>query len=285
MAEPAARPPDYVIQLMTRAAALDEQDPLRRGRLLELPDAGEVMVTGDLHGNLANFQRIVRLADLPHHPQRHLILQEVLHAMYKDTPDHSYRLLEEAAIFKTVYPAQVHILLGNHDLAELYGLEIMKQGRSVLRAFETALEEAYQFNKDVVRKAYNRFLRSFPWAASTRSGLFFCHSVPDARYVDQFSRELFTEAAPDVDMGRGSPAFHLAWGRDLSGAVTAEFARRVGADLILTGHHPCRSGHTEPNPRLVILDSKDAQGAYAILPLDRKLSQAEVVSRIKYLNL
>jgi len=161
----------------------------------------------------------------------------------------------------------------------------MKQGRSVLRAFDAALEEAYQFNKDVVRKAYNRFLRSLPWAAATPSGLFFCHSLPDGRYVNQFSREVFTEAAADVDMGRGSPAFHLAWGRDLSGAVTAEFAQRVGADLILTGHHPCRNGHTEPNPRLVILDSKDAHGAYAFLPLDRKLTQADVVARIKFLNL
>jgi len=284
MAEPAPRPPDYVMQLMARAATLNEQDPLRRGRLIELPEAGDVMFTGDLHGNMANFQRIVRLADLPHHPQRHLILQEVLHAMYSDTADHSYRLLEEVAIYKTVCPAQVHILLGNHDLSELYGLEIMKQGRSVLRAFDAALEEAYQFNKDVVRKAYNRFLRSFPWAAATRTGLFFCHSLPDARYVDQFSRELFTEASPDMDMGRGTPAFHLAWGRDLSSGVTTEFAQRLGADLIVTGHHPCRRGHTEPNPRLVILDSKDAHGAYVILPLDRKLTQAEVVARVKFLN-
>ncbi|HUT37611.1 MAG TPA: metallophosphoesterase [Planctomycetota bacterium] len=285
MAEPAPRPADYVMKVMAKAAAMNQQDPFLRGRLIELPGAGDLMITGDLHGNLSNFRRITRIADLPHHPHRHLILQEALHAMYRDTPDRSYQLIEEIAIFKTVYPAQVHVLLANHDLAELYGLQIMKQGRSVLRVFDAALEEAYQFNKDVVRKAYNGFLRSFPWAAATPTGLFVCHSLPDAKYVDLFSRQLFTDAGPDTDMGRGSPAFHLAWGRDLSGEVTAAFAQRVGADLILTGHHPCRSGHTEPNPRLVILDSKDAHGAYAILPLDVKLSQIEVVSRIKFLNL
>lgn len=284
MGDAPARPADYVIQLMAKAAAANEKDPLLRGRLLELPDAGEMMITGDLHGNLSNFRRIAHVADLPHHPQRHLVLQELLHAMYRDTPDHSYQLLEEVAIFKGVCPAQVHILLANHDIAELHGLEIMKQGRSVLRVFAAAIEEAYQFNKDVVRKAYNRFLRSLPWAAATRSGLFFCHALPDPPHLALFSRELFTQAGPETDIGRGSPAFHLAWGRDLSEPVAVDFARRVGAHLIVIGHHPCRNGYTAPNPHTVVLDSKDAHGAYAILPLDRKLTQSDILSRIKHLN-
>lgn len=284
MAEPAPRPPDYVMQVMDKAAAMNQKDPCLRGRLVELPARGEVMVTGDLHGNLSNFRRITRIADLQHHPQRHLILQELLHSMYCDTPDRSYQLLEEAAILKTFYPAQVHILVGNHDIAELCGLEIMKQGRSVLKVFDAALEEAYQFNKDVVRRAYNRFLSSLPWAAATPHGLFICHSLPDAKYVSLYTREFFTRAGPQEDMGRGSPAFHLTWGRDLSKEVAQTFARNVGADLVLTGHHPCREGHTEPNPYLIILDSKDAHGAYAILPLDQKLTQAEVVARIRFLN-
>ncbi|MBM4036853.1 MAG: hypothetical protein FJ291_34395 [Planctomycetes bacterium] len=284
MPDTAPRPADYVMKLMERAAALNEQDASLRGRLIELPSTGDVMVTGDLHGNASNFQRIIRIADLPHNPNRHLILQEVLHAMYGDTPDSSFRLLEDVAVLKTVYPSQVHILLGNHDLAELHGQEIMKQGRSVLRVFDAALEEAYQFNKDVVRKAYTRFLSSLPWAASMAAGVFLCHSLPDAKYVELFSREFFTHAGPGSGSGRGSAMFHLAWGRDLSAPVAAEFARRVGAQLIVIGHHPCRDGHTEPNPHTVILDSKDAHGTYAILPLDRRLSRALVVNCIKHLN-
>jgi hypothetical protein len=284
MAEPAPRPPDYVMKLMATAARLNESDGCLRGRLIELRAAGDLMLTGDLHGNLANFRSIVRIADLPHHPHRHLVLQELLHAMYSDTPDRSYQLLEEAAIFKTVYPAQVHILLGNHDIAELYGLPIMKKGRSVLAVFDAALEEAYQFNKDVIRRAYAQFLRSLPWAVATANGLFVCHSLPDGKYVEKFSRGLFTSAGPATELGRETPAFRLTWGRDIARATAAAFAKRMGADLLITGHHPCRQGHTEPTPHHIILDSKDAYGAYAIVPLDRKLTQAEVVSRIRFLN-
>jgi len=284
MAEPPPRPPDYVMRLMAAAAKASQADPCLKGRLIELPPTGDVMITGDLHGHVANFKRIVKIADLPRHPSRHLILQEVLHAMYDDTPDRSYQLLEEVAIFKTVCPKQVHILLGNHDIAELYGLDIMKKGRSVLKAFDAVLGEAYQFNKDVIRRAYAQFLRSLPWAAATASGLFVCHSIPDGRYHDLFSRQLFTQARPEEDLGKGSPAFRLTWGRDISRASAESFAATVRADLIVTGHHPCRQGHTEPNPRHIIIDSKDAHGAYVILPLDCKLTQREVVSRIRYLN-
>ena len=284
MAEPAPRPPDYVMRLMAAAAQTNLRDRTLRGRLIELPAAGDLMITGDLHGNSANFQRIVRIADLPHHPARHLILQEVLHAMYSDTPDRSFLLLEEVAILKTVYPHQVHILLANHDIAELYRLDIMKKGTSVLRGFDDALQDAYQFNKDVIRKAYAQFLRTLPWAAAAPTGLFLCHSIPDAKHCGLFSRDLFLQATPEADLGKESPAYYLTWGRDISRANAAAFAQRVGADLVITGHHPCREGHTEPSPHHIIIDSKDAYGACLILPLDRKLAQAEIVARIRFLN-
>lgn len=278
------RPPDYVMTLMTRAAQANRADPFLRGRLIELPPTGDALIAGDLHGHIPNFRRIVKLADLPRHPDRHVILQELLHAMYDDTPDHSFQLLEEAAIYKTVYPRQVHIILANHDIAELYRLDIMKKGRSVLRAFDTALEEAYQFNKDVIRQAYGRFLRSLPWAAAAPNGVFICHSIPDGKDLEAFSRGLFTTAGPDEDMNKGSPAFHLTWGRDVSKPTAGEFARRVGARVVITGHHPCREGHTEPTPWHIILDSKDAYGAFLLMPLDRAPTQADLVRRIRFLN-
>lgn len=284
-ADPSSRPPDYVMETMARAAQANLDDLYRQGQLVELPRTGDVLITGDLHGNLANFQRIVKLADLPNHPQRHVILQELLHAMYEDVPDHSYRLLEEAALLKSFYPSQVHILLANHDLSEILRLDILKQGRSVLRAFDAALEEAYAFNKDVVRKAYVGFLRTLPWAAATPTGLFLSHSLPDARYLELFSREMLTAADPEhPDLGKSGPAFRLTWGRDLSSRTAADFADRVGADALIVGHHPCRNGHAQPNPQTLIIDSKDARGAVLLLPLDKPLPLDHIVQRIRHLN-
>jgi hypothetical protein len=272
------------MRLMADAAKSALKDKFLRGHLVELPPAGEVLVTGDLHGNVANFQRILKIADLPRHPHRHLILQEVLHSMYDDTPDRSYQLLEEVAILKNVYPAQVHVLLGNHDLAELLSLDIMKKGRSVLKQFQKSVEEAYQFNQDVIRKAYLGFLRTLPWAAATPSGLFICHSIPDQNHVNLFSRGLFTAAPAEDDLTKTSPAFRLVWGRDVSGPTATDFLQRVGASLVITGHHPCREGHAQPNPRQIILDCKDAHGAYLLVPLDQPPTMGQLVARIRFLN-
>ena len=283
--ERSQRPPDYIMEAMARAARANLDDLFRHGQLIDLPKSGDVLISGDLHGHLANFERIVKIADLPHHPQRHLILQELLHAMYEDTPDNSYRLLEEAALLKGFYPSQVHILLANHDLAEILRLDILKKGRSVLRAFDAALDEAYAFNKDVVRKAYLGFLRTLPWAAATHTGLFLSHSLPDERYLGLFSRDLFTHADPErPELSKTSAAFRLTWGRDLSSHTAAEFATRIGADLLIIGHHPCRNGHAQPNPHTLILDSKDSHGACLLLPLDRKLDTPQIVARVRHLQ-
>ena len=272
------------MKVMAAAAKANTDDLCRRGNLIELPNSGDVLITGDLHGHLANFQRIVRIADLPNHPQRHLILQEVLHAMYDDTPDTSYRLLEEAAILKTVYPSHVHILLANHDLAEFLSHDILKKGRSVLRAFDAVLQDAYQFNKDVIRKAYLTFLRTLPWAAVTPTGIFMAHSLPDRRYLELFSRQLFTQDVERPDLSKTGPVFRLVWGRDLTSNTAADFAQRVGADLLVIGHHPCRDGHAQPNLHTIILDSKDAHGACLLLPLDTKLAHDAILARIRHLN-
>jgi hypothetical protein len=269
---------------MADAARANLEDPCRRGNLVELPSEGDVLVAGDLHGNSANFRRLVQIADLPAHPRRHLILQELLHSMYQDTPDHSHVLVEEAAVLKNLYPQQVHIILANHDQAELYGMDILKRGRSVLRAFAEGLEETYGFNTDVIRTAYGQFLRTLPWAAATQHGLFISHSLPDRRYVGLFSRELFTEGSPDDDMGKESPAYRLTWGRDLEAATAKGFLDRVGATLLITGHHPVRNGYVSPSPYHIILDCKDAHGACALLPLDRELSLEDVVRHIHNLN-
>ncbi|NQT87082.1 metallophosphoesterase [bacterium] len=284
MAASTAREPDYVIRLMQDAARANLQDPCRRGNLIELPAEGDALLAGDLHGNSANFRRLVKMADLSGRPNRHLVLQELLHSMYQDTPDHSHVLIEEAAVLKNLYPRQVHIILANHDQAELYGLDIMKRGRSVLRAFAEGLEEAYAFNKDVIREAYAKFLRTLPWAAATPHGIFMSHSMPNRQYVDLFSRELFTQGSPDDDTGKESPAYRLTWGRDLEASTARKFLDRVGADLLVTGHHPVRNGYVTPSPHHIILDCKDAHGACALIPLDRELALEDVVERIHHLN-
>ena len=67
------QPHESIIKLYRQARQINLEDPSRQGQLLELKSPGQVIMTGDLHGHEKNFDKIVRFADLPGHPRRHLV--------------------------------------------------------------------------------------------------------------------------------------------------------------------------------------------------------------------
>ena len=87
--------PAKLLHTLTRTAATFHGTPGRTGRVVGLSDAEDVLVGGDLHGHLGNFQALMKKADLENHPRRHLVLQEVIHGphRYPNGGDKSHQLL------------------------------------------------------------------------------------------------------------------------------------------------------------------------------------------------
>jgi hypothetical protein len=272
---------DLAIALMDAATRANLNDSCRRGFLIELPALGEVMVTGDLHGHTANLRRITQLANLQRFRDRHLILQELVHELDSITDVcRSYRLLEMAARLKTTFPHQVHVLLGNHEFSELLNLEIGKRGRELNSAFREGVEVAYGFRGEDVIKAYHRFWRSCPLAVHTENRLFISHSTPRMEKGEAFNLEYFRKVTPAEVFQREGPIFSLLWGRDYRPEAAEAFAERMQADVLMVGHTACKEGLHVPNARHVILDCKDLDGRYALLPLTARQTQAEVLARV-----
>ena len=46
------------VEVFRQAAYLNRQDPLLQGSILQFPDYGQVVMTGDLHGHRRNFERL-----------------------------------------------------------------------------------------------------------------------------------------------------------------------------------------------------------------------------------
>jgi len=275
---------DYAIALMDRAAEANVNDPFRNGLLIELPAEGEIMVTGDLHGRRANFRRIVKIANLPRCRARHLVLQELVHELERDVEVcRSYRLVELAAQLKQSFPRQAHILPGNHEVAELLGLAIGKRNRELNYAFDEGGREAYRDDWPCVKDAYRRFWLSCPLAIRTDNRIFISHSTPGMGKAGRCTLDYLRHTTPQDALQRATPAYDMLWGRDYSPASADAFAELVDADVLIVGHTPCDDGMDAPNRRHVILDCKDHEGRYAILPLDRPLTQEDVVSRAKRL--
>jgi hypothetical protein len=247
------------------------------------------MVVADLHGNRLNFEKLLKIADLAHHPRRHLVMQEVCHG----GPEYpgegggcmSHLLLEDCIRLKTEFPERFHFLLSNHELAELGDFPICKGRRMLNLLFRCGINEMYGSAGQKVREAYLEFLATCPLAVRVEAGVFISHSCPDKCDSDPFDASIFERPLGTADYKSCSPAFKLVWGRDFRPANADAFARQVGADVLIHGHEPCEAGFSAPNNRQVILDGCCSKATYLLLPVGQKLTQADVVSRIKRLHL
>ncbi len=273
---------DRLLKLFDRAVAANWLDSHRSGSLIELPSEGEVLITGDIHGSTKDSAAIVKLAALDENPHRHLIIQEVTHQLEMGE-DLSFRVLEKTASLKAKYPHRVHILLGNHELAEIQGREIFKGGICLNLLFDNAMERTYGKGKDSVRKMYVEFIKTMPLAAVTQKGVFIAHSTPNAQDLDMYSMNFFRRAPSPQDFEKNGLIEKLVWGRDYS-QDTADLASRIlGFDLFVVGHAPCARGFETPNSRHLILDCKDRHAAFLLLDLGKSYTHEDLKARAAFL--
>jgi len=271
-----------VTDLMDRAAILSRRDPMRRGNVIYLPPTGDVVILGDLHGDIENFHRVIDWASLHTHPHRYLVLQELVHG--RDTDDRggdlSFRLLEEVAAFKCRFKSQVQVILSNHDLSELTGAAIVKAGKPVNEQFRRGIANAYGPAAAEVYLAYQRFLASLPLAVRSAQGLFISHSTPSGKAVDTFDYTVFDRPLTPDDLKAGGGAYELVWGRHHDQASADEFARATSARLLITGHQTCLPGVKAPTSRHIILTSDGPLGTFLPTSLELALPHAVILKQV-----
>jgi len=276
--------PNRVLLALQQAARWFRVTPGRVGRFTRLPAGAEVLVAGDLHGNVENFRLVLKIADLAKNPHRHLVLQEVIHGPFNypsDGGDKSHQLLDVAAALKCQFPSQVHYLLGNHELAQWQNQRIGKGDFDYNQAFIRGVQTAYGEHAEAIYAAYLELFDAADLALCTRNRVFISHTYPSAKNVPRFDLAALErdEIAPE-DKTLGGGLHSLVWNRDHSQANVEAFLAKVDADLIVTGHVPCDEGFATPNDRQLILDALGTPACYCLFPTDRPLTLAELVATV-----
>jgi hypothetical protein len=273
-----------VIETFETAAEENRLSSFRHDQTITLPPIGEVWMTGDIHDHRTNFAKLVRHADLGQHPDRHLVLHELIHGDHYDPQgaEDSWQTLYKAAELKCNFSSQVHFLLANHDLAQIQGEGIMKAGLSVCEAFTAGVVRDFGDRGDAINFAISDFLLTLPLAVRCPNGLFFCHSLPTDSQIADFDFTIFDRALTGHDYQRRTgPVYQLIWGRNMSPATAATFAEKVGANLLITGHQPQDTGFGVNGEKHLIIASDHNQGVFLPLNLDETYDMPALLNHIQ----
>ncbi|MCL5282025.1 MAG: metallophosphoesterase [Planctomycetes bacterium] len=270
--------PQTTIDLLNKGIRANQTDRFRRANLICLPAQGSLVVGGDIHGHRRNLERLITHAQLADHPDRHIVLQEIIHGGPEDGAGGclSYQLLLEAIRYKLSFPDRVHFVMGNHDTAVINSSEVMKNGKEMNRAMTLALERQFGPAGPGVRLAMQQFLFSQPLAVKCSNGVWISHSLPNDRCIDQFDPGIFGRELRLSDCEKAGCAYLLTWGRRHSQAALNRMAQMLDAGVFVLGHQPQQSGWCRAGDNLLILASDHDHGCLLDLDLSKTYTVAQL---------
>ena len=272
-----------VAEIFRQAADGNRRDSRRKGNLVQLDDAAEIVIAGDLHGHRGNLAKVLDYADLPHHPARILVLQEIIHGPLDERTgmDRSVELLMRAARVRLACP-NLLFLLGNHDLAQVTGNEITKEGRGVCKSFSLALAQTFGPEAPEIALALNEFLLSIPLAIRAPRGLMVTHSLPSPGRMELAGLDILeAQGYTDRDVRRGGGAYEWTWGRNQTPEQLDDLAARLDVRFFVMGHRHSPDGFELVPGRAISLACDTERGCLLHLPPETDITLENVRPYLK----
>lgn len=270
-----------VCHLFDQAAEASLDSAVRDGGIALLPPVGCVIMTGDLHDNGLNFRRILKLAKLHKLTENHLVLHEIIHGShFVNGADMSIRTLIQVAALKLEFPNRVHLMHANHELAQLGGEGILKDGVSIVEAFDDGVDFMFGTDADFVREAMKRFIRSFLVAVKTPNGCLLSHSIPSQRHIDGFDLSVLERVPTEKDLSSQGDVYKMVWGRYQNDEVMDYLKKEWGVRHFITGHQPAEMGYEIQGKSMIILASDHNHGVALPINLSKVYEFNELIDAI-----
>lgn len=256
-----------------RVGSCDVIGPISPDQRERAEQAGDrwLIATGDLHDNPVHMARVVQAAGMTEPdepPAAHLTLHEVIHGEnLVDGLDLSYRALARVANLKALFPDHVHTLLANHELSQIAGAGIVKDGVPVVQLFNDGVRRVFGADSPRIDAAIGSFVRSMPVALRVRGAgaggrdLLCLHSLPSPELMDRFDPAVLDRPLIDEDYAprRGSASL-IVWGRGHRAADLTALGTSMNAGTFILGHEKAPDGCTLLEPNTLILNSDHERG-------------------------
>lgn len=273
---------EAVVETLRAGAAANRTAPCRVGSIDRVEAPGRLIATGDIHDNPINFARVVEAAGLDgaSDAPAHLTLHEIIHPpTLVGGMDFSYRGLVRVAALKARFPAFVHTLLANHELAQVVGAGIVKNGVRVVEAFNAGVEYVFGDDSDLVQEAIRDFVFSMPLAlrcVCPQGDILCAHSLPAAANMARFDASILSRDLTEEDYRpRAGSAYFMVWGRGYDAELLEDLTERWGVNLFILGHEHAERGYALVEPNALVLNTDHERGVYLPVDLSNKPRLAE----------
>ncbi len=279
---------DAVCEALAIGARANREASCRQGSIDLIEAPGRLIATGDLHDNPDHFQRVVELAGLEEGAKgepAHLTLHELIHAerLINDL-DFSYRVLVRVAMLKASHPEHVHVLLANHELAQVLGSGIVKDGVLVVDAFNEGVDYVFGADAERVNEAIGDFIRSMPLAlrCETPKGDILCsHSLPGPAMMRRFDTTILDRDLVGEDYEpRSGSAQLMVWGRDYDAELLEDLVEAWGVNTFILGHEHVENGAMLVEPNAIVLNSDHERGVCLPIDLDDPGTPRQMLGRV-----
>jgi hypothetical protein len=285
-----------VADALNAGAAANRTAACRKASIDMVRAPGRLIATGDLHDNPVNMMKLVRLAFDDARTPAHLTLHEIIHSpRLLNGMDFSFRALARSAALKAAFPEHVHTLLGNHELAQLVGNDIIKDGIRCIDAFNAGIDQAFGSDADTVLVAVADFIRSMPLAlkcvcnhpvsGEPDSYIILCaHSLPGPAMMARFDTTILGRELSEADYSPRSGSAHMmVWGRGYDHDQLEDLVERWGVNLFILGHEKADDGFLLIPPNAVVLASDHDNGTYLPVDFERPPKPEQLPALIKRL--
>jgi len=254
-----------------------------RGKLVELPKKGKLLVVTDIHGNLKDYKKFMDIWDKFSQGDNHLVLTgDFIHAMGKKK-DQSIEVLESVKS-RWENSGNFHVLLGNHEWATISKTCIYKGGVDQNLNFENLLYKKFKDRCERKLEEYMEFFKKLPIAVKTGNKVFISHAGPprDINNIDEIINITSDGYLGNVKL------FQILWNRspDYNQKELESFLKTVGCKVLIVGHTPVDGVKLVGENQLIVSSSySKGKKAYVELDLEKEIKKGkDVLKMVKYLN-
>lgn len=248
------------------------------GKLIMLPPEMNVLVLGDLHGDIDTLKEILKLTHFIKRVNEKEELILICLGDYIDRGPNQVELMQFLLSLLVCYPSNVLLLRGNHEGPKDIG--------PVPHDFPNQLQLKFQDNWEKIYSKFTQFFDELYTACIIEEKILLLHGgIPiDVDNVDEIAwahkmhpkNSTFREILwNDPSRFPGSQPSSRGMGMLFGGDVTREFIKKIDVKMIIRGHQPFNAGYHFHGDNVLTLFScrlpafKNRHAAYLYLPKNK----------------